>query len=53
MGRFRGGNPDRDIVPIEANNAECKMETSFTSGLAINYNLKHADLFKWDRYLNC
>jgi hypothetical protein len=50
LDRYRGKNPDREVVEIEANDAGWKMEMVIGSGLSNNDAAKHVYLIKWEGY---
>jgi hypothetical protein len=48
--RYRGSDPNKQVIEIEANNAGWKMESIIASGLSNEYPKKPVYLVKWEGY---
>ena len=50
MGRYRGKNPEKEVVEIEADDAGWKMESLIASGPSNDDATMHVYLVKWEDY---
>lgn len=48
--RYRVKNPEKEVVEIEADDAEWKIEKNIASGPSNNDALEHVDSVKWEGY---